>query len=225
MAFGINDMGQVVGGTGVCANTVQGGFASTPHAVLWDLDGTVHLLPGLGGLAPDMSVLAVGTQAFSINSHGIITGQATLANNTTFHPVLWQDEIISDLGVLPGDLVGAGLSINNRGEVVGASVSAPGPSTGNPRAFFWRDGVMSDLNDLVQSDAPLYLLTAFGINDAGDIVGFGATDKGAVHGFLATPCREDAACSNASTGAKAARSVVLSEDARKTLLSHGLRRR
>jgi len=225
MAFGINDMGQVVGGTGTCANTVQGGLASTPHAVLWDPDGTVHLLPGLGGLAPDTSILAVGTQAFSINNAGIITGQATLANNTTFHPVLWQDEIVSDLGVLPGDLVGAGLSINNRGEVVGASVSAPGPSTGNPRAFFWRDGVMSDLNDLVQADAPLYLLTAFGINDAGDIVGFGATGKGDVHGFLATPCREDAGCSNASTVAKAARSVVLSEDARKTLLSHGLRGR
>jgi hypothetical protein len=32
-----------------------------------------------------------------------------------------------DLGVLPGDFDGAGLAINNRGEVVGPSFSAPGP--------------------------------------------------------------------------------------------------
>lgn len=120
-----------------------------------------------------------------------------------------------DLGVLPGDLVGAGLSINNHNEVVGASVSAPGPSSGNPRAFLWQHGVMTDLNTLIPTNSPLYLLTAFGINDAGAIVGFGVTEGGDIHGFLATP----------ATGGESAlffpgnaRRPALSASARKTLL-------
>ena len=35
-------------------------------------------------------------------------------------------------------------------------------------------------------------LTAFGINDSGQIVGFGADDGGNVHGFLATPAQTKA---------------------------------
>ncbi len=228
MAFGINDSGQVVGGTGLCGNTVLPGFAAAPHAVLWDPDGSVHTLPNLGGSAPDTTVLGPANIAFAINNHGIVAGVSTLYNNTTFHPVLWQDGIIADLGVLSGDLVGAALDLNNRGEVVGASISAPGPATGNPRAFFWRDGVMTDLNTLVPADAPLYLLTAFAISDSGDIAGFGATDSGDIHAFLATPCDEySSACGsdNASIVAHAKPRVALSEDARQTLLRSGLRGR
>lgn len=107
-----------------------------------------------------------------------------------FHPFLWTGETgMRDLGVLPGDLVGAGLGMNNLGEVVGPSISAPGAATGNPTAFLWRNGAMTDLNTLVPADSPLYLLIAYGINDAGQIAGFGVnTTTGDVHGFLATPC-------------------------------------
>lgn len=228
MAYGINDSGQVVGATGLCGNTVLPGFAAAPHAVMWDADGTVHTLPNLGGSAPDTTVLGPGNLAFAINNHGIIAGQSALSNNTTFHPVLWQDEIIADLGVLPGDLVGASLDLNNRGDVVGASVSAPGPATGNPRAFLWQNGVMTDLNTLVPADSPLYLLTAFAINDSGDIVGFGATEDGDLHGFLATLCHESSStCSGSSNTAEriGRQRVGLSENARNILLRSGLRGR
>jgi probable HAF family extracellular repeat protein len=104
------------------------------------------------------------------------------------HPFLWTSaKGIEDLGVVSGDLVGAGLSINNLGQVVGASISAPGPAGGNPRAFLWQNGVMSDLNTLVQANSPLYLLNACAINDVGEITGFGATSTGEVHAFLAIP--------------------------------------
>jgi probable HAF family extracellular repeat protein len=228
MAFGINDSGQVVGATGLCRNTVLPGFAAAPHAVLWDPDGSVHILPNLGGSAPDTTILGPGNVAFAINNHGIIAGLSALHDNTTFHPVLWQDGIIADLGVLSGDLVGAALDLNNRGEVVGASVSAPGPATGNPRAFVWKDGVMTDLNTLVPADSPLYLLTAFALSDSGDIVGFGATNDGDIHGFLATLCYENSsACSsdNASIVKLGKQSVALSENARRMLLRSGLRGR
>jgi probable HAF family extracellular repeat protein len=64
-----------------------------------------------------------------------------------------------DLGVLPGDFVAAGFGMNNAGEVVGSSVSAPGVAAGNPRAFLWRNGVMTDLN-MLAPNSPLYLLIA-----------------------------------------------------------------
>ena len=227
MAFAVNDAGEVAGASGSCLNTVLPGFASAPNAVVWEKDGTVHRLPNLGGSAPDTTILGAGNVAEAINNRGIVAGQATLVDNTTWHPVLWQDGVISDLGVLPGDLVGAALNLNNRGEVVGASVSAPGPSSGNPRAFVWRQGAMTDLNSLVPKDSPLYLLTAFAINDSGEIAGFGATSDGELHGFLAKPCREDPdACSRDNTG-DARRNVnprpVLSETARRSLLRWGLR--
>ena len=92
---------------------------------------------------------------------------------------------------LPADFVGAGLNINNRGEIVGASISSPGAQNGFPSAFLWQNGVMSDLNALVEANSPLHLATAFSINDVGQIAGFGfvtsGPNAGEVHAFLATP--------------------------------------
>jgi hypothetical protein len=50
---------------------------------------------------------------------------------------------------------------------------------------------MSDLNALIPANSSMYLLTAFAINDEGQIAGFGVVtsgpDAGKVHGFLVTP--------------------------------------
>jgi probable HAF family extracellular repeat protein len=81
--------------------------------------------------------------------------------------------------------------MNNLGEVVGPSFSSPGPTSGSPRAFLYRDGKMHDLNALVPPDSPLYLLIAYGINDAGQIAGFGVNSNGDIHAYLATPCNRD----------------------------------
>jgi probable HAF family extracellular repeat protein len=203
VAFWINDYGQAVGMSGLCANTVLPGPSAAPHAVLWDSDGSVHDLGNLGGTS-NPAVLGAGNVAFVINNRGQVTGVSALPESMStecpgvplnpacfpFHPFLWTRETgMRDLGVLPGDLVGAGLGMNNLGEVVGPSFTAPGAATGNPSAFLWRNGVMTDLNTLVPADSPLYLLIAYGINDAGQIAGFGVnTTTGDVHGFLATPC-------------------------------------
>ena len=101
-----------------------------------------------------------------------MTGLSALPGSATFHPFLWtRDKGIQDLGVLKGDLVGAGLAMNSRGDIVGASISAPGPAGGNPRAFLWQNGAMSDLNALVPADSPFYMMTACAINDIGEIAG------------------------------------------------------
>jgi probable HAF family extracellular repeat protein len=243
VAFWINDNGQAVGMSGLCANTVLPGPSAAPHAVLWDNDGSVYDLGNLGGTS-NPAVLGVGNVAFVINNLGQVAGVSALPESKsagcpgvplnpacfTFHPFLWTRETgMRDLGVLPGDLVGAGLGMNNVGEVVGPSFTAPGVATGNPSAFLWRNGVMTDLNTLVPADSPLYLLIAFGINDAGQIAGFGvSTTTGDVHAFLATPCDQNrpdlewyksdtrgAAAEGDATTAKP--KVVLSENARNQL--------
>ncbi len=188
LALSINDFGQAVGISGNCANTIVPGFAAGPHAVLWDSDGSIHDLGNLGGTA-NPALLAVGNAANFINDLGHVAGGSSLPGSTTFHPYFWTKEKgMRDLGVLSGDLVGAGLAINNRDDVVGPSISAPGPASGNPRAFLWKNGQMYDLNSLLPADAPMYLLTAFGINDSEEIVGFGVTNEGDIHAFLASPC-------------------------------------
>jgi len=190
IALGMNDKGQVVGASGSCANTVLPGFAAAPHAVLWDTDGSVHDLGNLGGTV-NTGLLAVGNVAEAINNHGHIVGVSALPGNQSIHAFLWTNETgIQDLGTLSGDVYSAGLGINDRGDVVGASIDG-NPANGNPRAYLRRNGVMIDLNSLVQADAPLYLLTAFAINDAGEIAGFGVNSTGDIHAFLAIPCGKE----------------------------------
>lgn len=242
-AFGINDRGQAVGMTGSCSNTEIPPLIAGPHAVLWDEDGTVHNLGNLGGTR-NPAVLAVGNAALGINNSGWIAGVSALPQIIStecpetstdpkcfpFHPFLWTPKTgMHDLGVLPGDFVGAGLGINNLGEIVGASISSPGPSSGNPRAYLWRNGVMRDLNTLIPQDSALYLLTAFAINDSGQIAGFGVQmSTGDLHGFLLTPCNQvhlqTAWCTNTADDAATEAdegvvrpAIVLSQSAREQL--------
>jgi len=185
MNLWINDSGQAVGTSGTCANTVLPPFAVGPHAVLWEKDGSVTNLGNLGGTA-NPALLGIGNVALAINNRSQVTGVSTLADNSHIHAFLWTKETgMQDLGTLPGDVNSGGLGTNNQGDIVGASINGDA-ATGSPRAILWHNGVMTDLNSLAP-DSPLYLLTAFGINDAGQIVGFGASATGEIHGFLATP--------------------------------------
>ena len=191
MALGLNDLGQAVGTTGTCANTIIAPLLGGPHAVLWDIDGSVHNLGNLGGTINN-TLLASGTVAFSINNRGQVTGQSDLPGDQIFHPFLWARQTgMVDLGVLDGDAVGAGLSLNNRGDVVGASITAPGPPSGKRTCISMAQSHMSDLNALIPANSSMNLITAFSINDEGQIAGFGVVtsgpEAGGVHGFLATP--------------------------------------
>jgi probable HAF family extracellular repeat protein len=187
VALWINDNGQAVGMSGTCANTVIPPFAAGPHAVLWEKDGAVHDLGNLGGTV-NTALLGIGNVAFDINNRGQVVGCSALRGNTTIHAFVWARKTgMLDLGTLPGDVNSCGLGNNDRGEVVGASIDGS-VATGNPRAFLRRNGIMTDLNSLVPKDSPLYLLTAFGINDVGEIAGFGVNSAGDIHAFLATPC-------------------------------------
>ena len=155
IAFWINDNSQAVGVSGSCANTIIPPFAVGPHAVLWEKDGSVHDLGGLGGTV-NTDLLGIGNVAFGINNRGQVVGVAALPGSTTTHAVLWIRDRGKprDLGTLSGDVTSAGLGINDGGDVVGASIDGS-VASGNPRAFLWRNGVMTDLNTLVPESTPL----------------------------------------------------------------------
>ncbi|HTB13483.1 MAG TPA: hypothetical protein VK752_18010 [Bryobacteraceae bacterium] len=178
-ALGINDLGQVVGSTGDCSNTVVTavGLLAGPHAVLWE-NGSAIDLGNLGGKTMG--------KAAAINNRGEVAGFSDLADGTV-HSFLWtRDAGMHDLGALNGDVLGDPAGINNSTQVVGGSCD----SSGNCRAFLWQSNVLSDLNSLIPADSPLYLVYALGINDVGEIVGFAVeTNTGDVHAYVATPIR------------------------------------
>jgi probable HAF family extracellular repeat protein len=187
-AFAINDNGQAVGMTGTCATTTLPGPAASRHAVLWE-NGAITDLGNLGGTY-NPAALGVGNVALNVNNKGQVVGSSAIRGSAHNHAFLWSREAgMQDLGTLPGDVMSAGFFINNRGEVVGASLAAPGPPTGTPRPFLWINGRMLDLTTLVPANSPLQLLPASSINDRGEISGFGVTSNGEVHAYLLTPVK------------------------------------
>lgn len=85
---------------------------------------------------------AVGTFVKGINNRGEVTGELILPNRfggTVFHPFIWRDGVMSDLGSpLNGTFMSVG-GINDRGDIVAtdtASGSVP---------FLWKDGAWTRL--------------------------------------------------------------------------------
>jgi probable HAF family extracellular repeat protein len=138
----------------------------------------------------------MGNVAAGINDRGDVVGGSHLADEKPgfpgiqVHGFLWtRDTGMQDLGTVGSDFSSLPTLINNHGQVVGASCDI----SGNCRAFLYQNKKMKDLNTLISADSPLYLLFAFDINDAGDIVGQALeTSIGELHAFLATPDDADA---------------------------------
>jgi probable HAF family extracellular repeat protein len=176
-AFGINDIGQVIGASGLCANTTIPPNPSGAHAVLWE-NGTPTDLGNLGGTS---------TVASSINNRGQVVGGAQSAADGTTHAFLWSRNTgMLDLGAFPGAIATVAPccnTINDRGTVVGFAIDGTDFSS---RALIWVDKKMMDLNTLITANSGWYLQGALSINDAGEITGYG-TIGGEVHAFLARP--------------------------------------
>lgn len=159
-AYGINDAGQVVGGS-------YDEFANF-HAFLWQSGG----MQDLGTLGGDYSA------AEAINESGQVVGTARLANGAP-HAFLW-DGSMQDLGALTWDQSIA-YDINDKGQVVGAL-----QTDSNSHAFVWANGQMQDLNNLIDANSGWVLQEARAINEKGRIAGFG-TFNGQTRAFLLIP--------------------------------------
>jgi probable HAF family extracellular repeat protein len=176
-AFGINNGGQTVGVSGVCAGLTPPPYPSPGHTVLWERDGTAVDLGAYGS-------------ASAINEHGDISGTIS-GPDGALQAFLWTPETRKAVQLeLPAGFVAAlnpcCKTINNRREIVGFMFNA---DFTRQHAFLWKDGVTVDLNDLLPQGSPWLLQAAAGINESGQIAGQGMIN-GEVHAFLASPCHQ-----------------------------------
>ena len=215
-AVAINDLGQVVGISGLCANAVGG--ASAEHAVLWE-NGKPIDLGNIGGKAWNTPV--------SLNKHGQIVGFGNTSGdeNAGFAPNGWlwtQATGMQPLPLLSGDQNSIAYDINEKGQIVGQSA---GPNDGpiGERAFLYENGMMMDLNALISPDSSLYLTNGQGINDSGEIVGtaFDST-TGSFVAYLAVPAygEESQAAGSKKQNGDSPKAVV-PENLRKQLTGYG----
>lgn len=159
-AYAIND-------TGTIAGTAFNDDGATKGCV-W-VNHKPFALPTLGG---------VDSEARNLNSHGDIVGDADLASGKS-HACLWKNGKPIDLGALPGDDTSRALYVNDSDEVVGVS--------GFKTAFFWKDGQMYSLHDIMSPKPDWVPAQATVINNKGQIAGWGENDNGRVYGFLLSP--------------------------------------
>ena len=190
-AIAINDSGEVVGASGICAPISP---AIGAHALLWR-HGKPQNLGGFGGKTSNL--------AWGINDRGHIVGFSDLTGDTATHAFLWKGGKMTDLGTLPGDVFSFAFGIDERDQIVGESCDA----SFNCRAFIWKEGVMRDLNSLVSSSS-LALTLAESINKNGEITGIAYDPStGGVPAYVAIPA-------DGSLDAAPTRKIVLPADVR-----------
>jgi probable HAF family extracellular repeat protein len=186
-AWAINQGGQVAG---LSTNTL-----GTSQATLWS-----------GGTITNLTSLGDGTrfsQALGINDSGVVVGSSstgqtvgqligTTSTTSITRAFTWNSGVIAELA--PFNLYAPGNTgpttnyhsvaneINMSGLIVGNSQRIAGAAA---VATLWQNGVAIDLNTLIAPGSGWNLLSAEGINDAGDIVGFG-TFQGSSRAFLLT---------------------------------------
>jgi probable HAF family extracellular repeat protein len=185
-ATAINDNGEVVGISGDCDQAV--GRYSARHAVLWEKDGKVILLPNLGGTSwhTPMDINPQGDVAGFSNPNEPGDEVGDFISRAFYWPR--GAARVVDLGTLSSefgkDPVSEAFALNSHGQVVGISFGLAQPG---PRAFLWENNSLMDLNDLVPESEDV-LLSAQDINDAGQITGRVRDHQtGEVLAFVAIP--------------------------------------
>ena len=169
-AYAINSSGQIAGRSM--------GSNSYYHAFLYS-GGTMQDL----GTLPNYTFMS---QAADINNSGQIVGWSENQDTAFDHAFLYSSGTMQDLGVLPGGNWSDAYGINNHGLIVGSADIDYGG-----RAFLYGDGIMADLNDMIDPSLGWRLISATAVNDMGQIVGYGTspsdTQFGQEDGFLLTP--------------------------------------
>ncbi|HPR67816.1 MAG TPA: MBG domain-containing protein, partial [Kiritimatiellia bacterium] len=184
-AYGINEEGMICGTMFL--------YSANPRwwAYVWSDDNgngssETEETRFLGSLAVDDST-GEYSQANDVNNLGQAVGW-TGVTNTIYprHAFLvtstngtWKDpagtsnpsnSLMRDLGTLESpDQSSYANAINDRSWIVGTSTTGSGTN----QAFLWRDGVMTNLNDLIASGTGWVLTNATGINEYNEIAGRG----------------------------------------------------
>ncbi|NSW80672.1 MAG: hypothetical protein HPY54_16780 [Chthonomonadetes bacterium] len=171
LANDINNLGQVVGGSGSAGS--RRAFRTQPYSAINPVTDALPYLPG-----------GTTAEAFATNDRSQVAGYSNtrVGTSTLMRPVLWEGTTVTDLGSLGGNSARA-FGINRLGHVVGHSYLSDNSTL---HAFLWVDGVLRDLNDLLPAGSGWVLNEARAINDFGQITGYGA-HNGITRAFLISP--------------------------------------
>jgi probable HAF family extracellular repeat protein len=154
-ASAINNAGQIVGSSQLTTDDRR------EHAFLY-ANGSMTDLGALNG--HDYS------NASDINNLGQVVGTSAPESWSDFdrHAFLYANGVMTDLGVVQGARNSDAYGINDLGQVVGLSTGFD-VYTG----FLYSDGVMMDLNALIDPASGIEIESAVAINNAGQIVAYG----------------------------------------------------
>jgi probable HAF family extracellular repeat protein len=199
-AQGVNNSGQVVGGSMTSSNERHaflysnglmhdlgtfGGNDSEANAInnSGQVVGCANIASGFGNafLYQNGSLQHVGeygnysSHAYGINDIGQVVGIASDSSIIFIHAFLWQNGSIRDLGKF-GDDYGQATGINNNCQIIGTYVV----NGVEEHAFMYQNGYKQDLGTLGG-----ILTIAYGINNGGQVVGMSYDSSGNyAHAFL-----------------------------------------
>lgn len=178
-AYAINNSDQVVGYASALVTyyDVYGNpyVVEETHAFLHD-----------GNTINDLGTLGDSTYSYAsgINNNGQVVGWSGA------NAFLYSGGVMASLGTLPGqNSFSKAFGINDSGQIVGAAYMLgldPDPFHTQARAFIFDDGMMTNLNSLIDPGSGWTLQEAQDINELGQIVGWGLHD-GQTRAFLLTP--------------------------------------
>ncbi len=120
----------------------------------------------------------------ALNDSAQVVGSVPGEESGWSHAVLWEAGVITDLGSFAGTTSYA-LDVNTFGDIVGRSRFDP--DVWGDHGFLWRDGVLYDLNDLVEDFAQWTIHEAKAINDVGQVLVFALGETSGRLPFLLTP--------------------------------------
>jgi probable HAF family extracellular repeat protein len=189
----LTDIGTLAGGT------TQTGYTSSANAInnAGQVAGTSSVLPSgshaflySGGTLTDLGTLGgANTTGTLINEAGQVAGTSDVLPGGQ-HAFLYSGGTLTDLGTL-GGASSIATDLNSSGQVVGSSDTATGPGV-----FLYTNGVMKDLNTLLDPADPLFgkavLWNVRGINDSGWIIATGEIldpTEPTITSFLLVPLR------------------------------------
>ena len=156
-----------------CTGQVTGWMGIAPHiksnAFVWH-QGEVTVLPFIPG--------GFSSAGDAINSRGDVAGLGRMfdkdANEDVRRAFAWIDGEMILLGTVPGYPESSAKGINDDRTIVGHAF------TNTSRAFVWKDGLMTALNDLVPPELGLNIKVANAINQTGQITGQATSPDGVV---------------------------------------------